>query len=120
MEGITVHQLNDGLVVSLYDLPGFKRMGKCVIRGEDGKRSGEVDVYYVGPYFQTTLEPGEMDKVVKATMRLAQNHAVRKGIGRFASRLNLATSIRTNDKQKRKLKGTVSHDQEKEAVATPS
>lgn len=119
MEGITVHRLNDKLVVSLYDLPGFRRMGTCVIRGEDGKWSGDVAVYYVGPYFQSTLEPGEMNKVVKATMRLAQNYAVRKGIGRYASRLNLATSIRMNGKQQRKLKGETSHDHEKRAEATP-
>jgi len=120
MEGITVHQLNDKLVVSLYDLPGFRRMGTCVIRGEDGKRSGDVSVYYVGSFFQTTLEPGEMDKAVKATMRLAQNHAVKKGIGRFASRLNLATSIRTNGKQKRKPTGEVSHDHESKAAEKPA
>lgn len=94
MEGITVHKLNEKLVVSLYELPGFKRMGGCVIRGEDGKHAGNVNVYYAGSFFQSKLQPGERDKAVKAAMRLAQNFAVKQGIGRYATRLNLTSELR--------------------------
>ena len=106
MEGITVHKLNDQLTVSLHSLPGFRQLGNCVIRGEDGKKSGMVPVYFTGNFFQTKLENGEYSRVSKLIMRLAQNHAVRGNLGRFATRLNLATSIRVNVKKMQKSQET--------------
>lgn len=122
MEGITVHKLNEKLVVSLHELPGFKRMGGCVIRGEDGKRTGSVNVYYVGSFFQSKLQPGERDKAVKAAMKLAQNHAVRLGIGRYASRLNLTSELRKDPHRTPSIKKKVSHvqDQRPEKADCPT
>jgi len=122
MEGITVHKLNEKLVVSLYDLPGFKRMGGCVIRGEDGKRTGSVNVYYAGSFFQSKLQPGDRDKAIKATMRLAQNHAVRQGIGRYASRLNLTSELRKDPHRTPSIKKEAVHvqDQNPEKADCPT
>lgn len=118
MEGITVHKLNEKLVVSLYELPGFKRMGGCVIRGEDGTRTGNVNVYYAGSFFQSKLQPGDRDRAIKAAMRLAQNFAVKQGIGRYATRLNLTSELRKDPHRIPTIKKEKSGVQDKSTETT--
>ncbi|MNX95614.1 hypothetical protein D3C86_1278970 [compost metagenome] len=98
MEGITVHKLNEKLVVSIYPLPGFRSMGSCVIRDGEGNKTGEVDIHYAGVFFKE--HPGEeFEKVRKAVLKLAQNYAVKTRLGVASTRLNLTVALRDNMKK---------------------
>lgn len=97
MEGVTVHKLNENLVVSLYELPGFKQLGTCTVRDGSGDRSGAVTVYYVGNFFEASRPTDEFSKMHRAVMRLAQNYAIKTKIGVATTRLNLARAIRPKE-----------------------
>lgn len=99
MEGITVHRLNPELVVSLYELPGFKKLGTVVVRDDEGRKSGLVTVYYVGSFFEKNQVTDAIVGVHDAVLRLARNFAVKARIGVAATRLNLSTAIRENGKR---------------------
>lgn len=98
MEGITVHKLNENLVVSIYPLPGFRNMGSCVIRDGEGKKSGQVNIHYAGEFFRE-LQGEEFEKVRKAVLKLAQNYAVKTKLGVASTRLTLSVALRDNLKK---------------------
>lgn len=93
MEGVTVHKLNKDLVVSITRLPGFKKMGSCVIRDSEGKKSGVVDVFYSGDYFEKSHN-GDFHEVTKDVMRLAKNFALKTSKGVCSTRFNLTVALR--------------------------
>lgn len=94
MEGFTVHKLNEKLVVSLYVLPGFRKLGSCVVRDSEGKKSGQVEVFYAGDFFFAPHEALEFEAVQKAVLKLAKNHAVKTKLGVATTRLNLSVALR--------------------------
>lgn len=97
MEGVTVHKLNENLVVSLYALPGFKTLGTCTVRDGSGERSGQVTVYYAGDFFTSPRPTEDFSKMHRAVMRLAQNYAIKTKIGVATTRLNLARAVRPRE-----------------------
>ena len=98
MEGVTVHKLNENLVVSLYELPGFKPLGTCTVRNKEGEWSGQVSVYYVGDFFTLPRTTEEFTKMHRAVMRLSQNYAIKTKIGIVTTRLNLARAVRPKER----------------------
>lgn len=94
MEAITVHKLNDKLIVRLLELPGFRRLGAVVVRNEQGEKSGDVDVYFSGDYFDHQLEPGEFDKTRNQMTKLVRNYAIKNKLGVSTGRFNLSLTLR--------------------------
>jgi hypothetical protein len=97
MEGVTVHKLSENLVVSVIPLPGFKILGTCVVRDENGDKSGLVTIYYVGDFFASTRPAVEFTKMHREVMRLAQNYAIKTKLGVATTRLNLASANRPKE-----------------------
>ncbi|MNB61193.1 hypothetical protein D3C87_957930 [compost metagenome] len=94
MEAVTIHKLNDNLVVSLTELPGFRKLGAVVVKDEQGLKSGSVTVYFAGDYFDTQLEPGEFDTTRNQITKLVRNYAIKKEYGVSTGRFNLALTLR--------------------------
>lgn len=94
MGPMTVHHLNENLVVSLRELPGFRKMGSVTINDENGMESGSVNVYYAGDYFNAVLPVGDFYKTRNQITRLARNHAVKNDYGVSTGRFNLTISLR--------------------------
>lgn len=117
MEAVTIHKLNDKLVVSLAPLPGFKKMGSCVIRDKEGKKSGSVAIYYTGPFF-TDPEGGCFTTMQNGVLRLAKNYAVKTSLGVASTRLNLSLALRETHAKKQKGVGNVRMVQETEPAAS--
>lgn len=94
MQGFSVHKLNEQLVVSLYPLPGFSKMGSCVVRDNTGTKSGLVTVYYTGSFFTQQESLADFEPVRKAVLKLAQNYAIKTGLGVATTRFNPTVALR--------------------------
>lgn len=94
MEAVTIHKLNEKLVVSLAELPGFRKLGSVVVKDEQGMKSGAVAVYFAGDYFDTRLEEGTFDKTRGQITKLVRNYAIKNGYGVATGRMNLALTLR--------------------------
>lgn len=94
MEAITIHKLNEQLVVSLAELPGFRKLGSVVVKDEQGLKSGAVTVYFAGDYFSTQLKEGEFDTTRNQITKLVRNYAVKNGYGVSTGRMNLSLTLR--------------------------
>lgn len=94
MDAVTVHQVDERMTVSLTPLPGFRNMGCCVVRNEQGQRTGVIQVYFVGNYFHELKESGEFTKVENKIRTLARNRAVKMNLGTQVTRLTLSTNVR--------------------------
>lgn len=94
MEAVTIHKLNEQLVVSLAELPGFRKLGSVVVKDEQGLKSGAVTVYFAGDYFDQPLEEGEFDKTRNQITKLVRNYAVKNGYGVSTGRVNLSLTLR--------------------------
>jgi hypothetical protein len=94
MEALTIHKLNEELVVSLIELPGFRKLGTVTVKDEQGLKSGSVTVYFAGDYFSTQLKEGEFDKVRNQVTKLVRNYAVKNGYGVSTGRMNLSLTLR--------------------------
>lgn len=94
MEAITIHKLNDKLIVSLIHLPGFRRLGSVVVKDEQHIKVGCVDVYFAGDYFDHQLEEGAFDRTRNQITKLVRNYAVKNDLGVSTGRLNLAITMR--------------------------
>lgn len=94
MGPVTVHHLNENLVVSLRELPGFRKMGAVIVNDEHGMESGSVAVYFAGDYFNKTLPEGHFYKTRGQITRLVRNHAIKNDYGVSTGRFNLTISMR--------------------------
>lgn len=94
MGPVTVHHLNENLVVSLHELPGFRKMGSVVVNDENGIESGSVAVYFTGDYFNQVLPVGDFYKTRGQVTKLVRNHAIKNDYGVSTGRLNLTISLR--------------------------
>lgn len=94
MEAVTVHKINPDLLVSLMKLPGFKKLGSCVIRDTNGEKSGLVEVFYAGDFFKKDKSE-EFDKVKSSVLKLARNYAIKNNLGVASTRLNLSLALRS-------------------------
>ena len=94
MEAVTIHKLNDRLVVSLNELPGFRKLGSVVVKDEQGLKAGSVAVYFTGDYFDHRIEAGGFDKTRNQITRLVRNYAIKNEFGVSAGRLNLSVTLR--------------------------
>lgn len=94
MEAITIHKLNEKLIVSLAELPGFRKLGSVVVKDEQHLKSGAVIVYFAGDYFDHLLEEGDFDKTKNQITRLVRNYAVKNDFGVSTGRFNLSITLR--------------------------
>ncbi|MNI45763.1 hypothetical protein D3C76_25310 [compost metagenome] len=94
MEAVTVHKLNDKLVVSLTELSGFRKLGSVVVKDEQGLKAGSVTVYFTGTYFDTQIESGGFDKTRNQITKLVRNYAIKNNYGVATGRFNLALTLR--------------------------
>lgn len=94
MSSVSVHNLNDKVTVSLTALPGFRKMGTCVVRDEKGNKSGLVTIYYVGDLFQDPEDISNFEPIRKTVLKLALNHAVKNKLGVATTRFNLTVALR--------------------------
>lgn len=94
MESFTVHKINEELTVALQPLPGFRNLGSCVVRDQEGKRAGLIQVYFVGKYFNELRNAGDFNVVEKEIRTLAKNAAIKRDIGGQITRLNLSSVLR--------------------------
>lgn len=94
MSSVSVHNLNDKVTVSLTALPGFRKMGTCVVRDEKGNKSGMVDIYYVGELFRDPEDTQTFEPIRKAVLKLALNYAVKHKLGVATTRFNLTVALR--------------------------
>lgn len=94
MEAVTIQKLNDKLVVSLTELPGFRKLGTVSVKDEQGMKSGSVAVYFVGDFFDHRIEEGGFDKARNQITKLVRNYAVKNEFGVATGRLNLSVTLR--------------------------
>lgn len=94
MEAVTIHKLNEKLVVSLIELPGFRKLGSVVVKDEQGLKAGAVTVYFAGDFFDNQLKEGEFDQTRNQITKLVRNYAVKNGYGVSTGRMNLALTLR--------------------------
>jgi len=100
MEAITVHKLNENLVVTLRELPGFRKLGSVVVKDEQGLKSGAVAVYFAGDYFDNQLEPGAFEVTRNQITKLVRNYAVKNNYGVSTGRFNLSLTLRERSNAK--------------------
>jgi len=92
MEVFTVHKVDDNLVVSMNKLPGFGKLGTCVLRYKGDNTL--IDVYYAGGFYKRRMSAEAAKKVEDQITRLAKNYATKRGMEGTIVRINYTSIIR--------------------------
>lgn len=92
METFAVHKVNDNLVVSMNKLPGFGKLGTCVLRYKGDNTL--IEVYYAGGYYKRHQGAKALKEVEDQITRLAKNYATKRGMEGTIVRLNYTSIIR--------------------------
>lgn len=94
MESVTVHRINEHLVVSLQELPGFSKLGSCMIRDENRAPIGKIVFYYTGECFKNGTYRKHAVEIDNQLWRLARNRAIRNGSSDRVCRVAYSTKVR--------------------------
>lgn len=92
MQAVTVHLVDEDLLISMKKLPGFKLLGTCSIRYKGDNQLEEV--YYSGEFFKQPRAKADLRTVESQITKIAKNYATKRGIDGTVMRLNLSKHIR--------------------------